>query len=137
LTDDDPSVFVQEYGPGHALITGNLMLVMAQQVLLRSAKGDVGPRAALALAALQEMLVKAAMGQHLDMLYERLGPDEVSLEMSAHMTELKAVAPVSAAYRIGAIMAGAEDSVVELLARLGNELGSIGQLVNDVDGILP
>ena len=59
------------------------------------------------------------------------------LEMSAHMMGLKAVAPVSAAYRIGAIMAGAEDSVVELLAHLGNELGSIGQLVNDVDGILP
>ena len=42
LTDDDPSPFVTEYGPGQALNTGSLMLVMAQQILLRDAIEAVG-----------------------------------------------------------------------------------------------
>src|SRR5438132_7015426 len=70
LADDDPSPFVREYGAGQALNTGNLMLVMAQQALLWSIQEDGGRRAVAALNALEEMLVRAATGQHLDMLYE-------------------------------------------------------------------
>ncbi len=137
LTDDDPSPFVRRYGHGQALNTGNLMLVMAQQLLQRDAQGEGGQRAILALGALQDMLTHAALGQHLDMLYSRMGIQEVTLEMSVRMTELKAGALVSGACRIGALMAGAEDRVVELLARFGQQKGSIAQLVNDVQDVIP
>ncbi|MFL5733838.1 MAG: polyprenyl synthetase family protein [Chloroflexia bacterium] len=137
LVDDDPSPLVLEYGPGQALNTGNLMLVMAQQALVWSARKRGGPIALAALDALQDMLVQAATGQHLDMLYDRTGPDEVTLEMSAEMTSLKAGALISGACRIGALMAGAEDPVVETIARFGKELGSIAQLTNDVQDVLP
>jgi competence protein ComQ len=137
LADDDPSPLVQEWGAGQALNTANLMLVMAQQTLLLSAQGSGGLRAMSALGALQDMLVQAATGQHLDMLYDRMGADEVTLEMSFEMTALKAGALVSGACRMGALMAGAEDPVVELLARFGKEIGSIAQLTNDVQDVVP
>jgi len=113
------------------------MLVMAQQALLLSAQGSGGLRSMSALGALQDMLVQAATGQHLDMLYDRMGADEVTLEMSFEMTALKAGALVSGACRMGALMAGAEDRVVELLARFGKEIGSIAQLTNDLQDVLP
>jgi geranylgeranyl pyrophosphate synthase len=153
LADDDPSPFVREFGPGQALNTGSLMLVMAQQALTpgpkfrvqspESSSGDSRPGtldsglALKALGALQDMLVQAAVGQHLDMLYDKLGPDEVDLEMSGRMTDLKAGALVEGASRIGAILSGAEDRVVELVARFGKASGSIAQIINDVQDVIP
>ena len=137
ITDDDPSPFVEKYGAGQALNTGNLMLVMAQQVLLWSAQESGGERALRALGALQDMLAQAAVGQHFDMLYERMEAGEVTTEMSLQMTELKAGALVSGACRMGAIMAGASGEVEELLGRFGRQIGCIAQLANDVQDVTP
>ena len=141
LTDQDPSPVIERYGHGQALNAGNLMLVMAQQSLLRAALGATGPdereRAISALDALQNMLVEAAVGQHLDMLYERMGPADVTVEMSNAMTQMKAGALISGACRIGALTAGAPVEVVELLARFGREIGGIAQLENDLRDVLP
>jgi competence protein ComQ len=137
LTDDDPSPIAAKYGAGQALNTANLMLVMAQQVLQKHAHSGGGERALNALGALQDMLVQAAVGQHLDMLYDDMGPTEVTPEMSAHMTSLKAGALIAGACRMGALMSGADAHVVELLARFGKEIGGIAQIVNDIQDVLP
>lgn len=137
LTDDDPSTVAARYGMGQALNTANLMLVMAQQALLWSAEESGGERALAALGALQDMLVDAATGQHLDMLYDKMGVDEVSLEMSVRATELKAGTLVSGACRMGALMSGASPEIVELPARFGKEMGGIAQLTNDIQDVLP
>lgn len=141
ISDEDPSVIVTRYGPGQALNTANLMLVMAQQILLRHAlqKGEEEGenRALLALGALQEMLVEAAVGQHLDMLYQGMGIDQVTVEMSGEMTARKAGALIGGACRIGALMAGANPQAVELITRFGREIGGIAQLKNDLRDVLP
>jgi geranylgeranyl pyrophosphate synthase len=137
IADDDPSPIVREYGPGQALNTANLMLVIAQQALLRSALSGGGESALASLGTMQDMLVEAATGQHLDMLYERLGPHDVTPEMSVQMTDLKAGALISGAMRIGALLSGAGEDVVGLLAGVGKEIGSIAQLTNDVQDIIP
>ncbi|HYO48636.1 MAG TPA: polyprenyl synthetase family protein [Chloroflexia bacterium] len=137
IADDDPSPIVRQYGPGQALNTANLMLVMAQQVLLKAARGANGERALDALGALQEMLVDAAMGQHLDMLYDRMGAGEVDLEMSARVTELKAGTLIGGACRMGALMAGADKQVVDLLEKFGRAMGGIAQIINDIQDVLP
>jgi geranylgeranyl pyrophosphate synthase len=136
LADEDPSPVVERYGPGQALNTGNLMLVMSQQVLLKAAHVGNG-RYLSALNALQEMLVEAAVGQHLDMLYDSMPPHEVSLEMSADVTAKKAGALIAGAWRVGAVLSGAEAHVVDLLARLGREIGGFAQLSNDLEAVLP
>jgi geranylgeranyl pyrophosphate synthase len=141
ITDEDPSPFIREYGPGQALNTGSLMLVMAQQMLVRSGvepgADGAGKASLLACQALQDVLVQAAVGQHLDMQYGDMGPDEVDLEMSVKMTALKAGALVSGACRIGAIMAEAPEEIVELIARIGKEMGSLAQVLNDIQDVTP
>jgi geranylgeranyl pyrophosphate synthase len=140
LADGDPSPVAARYGEAQAANTANLMLVMAQQILARHALAHEGERRARALVALhtlQDTLVRAAIGQHLDMLYEKMGPHEVTLEMSAQVTELKAGTLIAGAFRMGALMAGAEAPVVDLLTRAGKELGGIAQLINDVEDVLP
>ncbi|HYP39812.1 MAG TPA: polyprenyl synthetase family protein [Chloroflexia bacterium] len=137
IADEDPSPIVQQYGAGQALNTANLMLVMAQQVLLKAACGGSGEKALDALGALQEMLMDAAVGQHLDMLYDRMGAGEVDLEMSARVTELKAGTLIGGACRMGALMAGADKQVVDLLAKFGQAMGGVAQIINDIQDVLP
>ena len=57
--------------------------------------------------------------------------------MSVQMTELKAGALMSGAMRMGAVMSGADETLVDLLAGIGKDLGCIAQLVNDMQDVLP
>jgi geranylgeranyl pyrophosphate synthase len=135
-SDGDPSEVLEKYGAGQALNTANLMLVMSQQVLLWAAQEGEG-RALLALGALQDLLVEAAVGQHLDMRYEGMGLGEVTPQMSGEMSDRKAGALMSGALRMGGLMAGASDEVVELLGKYGKRLGGIAQIANDMRDVLP
>jgi geranylgeranyl diphosphate synthase, type I len=135
-SDNDPSPIISKYGPGQALNTANLMLVMAQQVLAWAAQEGEG-RAMQALGALQDMLVEAAVGQHLDMAYETMGPQEVTPEMSGAMTDKKAGALIGGACKIGALMAGADEQVVAQIERFGRNIGGIAQINNDMRDVLP
>ncbi|MBF6614017.1 MAG: polyprenyl synthetase family protein [Chloroflexi bacterium] len=137
LTDADPSPIIAEFGPGQALNTANLMLVIAQQTLLGRGQAQGSERNLAALEALLDMGLQASVGQHLDMLYERMAPDEVTPEMSVGMTEKKAGALIGGACRIGGLVAGAPTEVVDLLQQFGKELGGIAQLINDVQDVTP
>ncbi|MEO8285059.1 MAG: polyprenyl synthetase family protein [Chloroflexota bacterium] len=134
--DHDPSPIIEEYGAGQALNTANLMLVMAQQALLWEAR-DGNTYALKALGVLQDMLVEAAVGQHLDMSYEKMGVGEVTPAMSGEMTDKKAGALMSGAFRMGALMSGADEHIVELLAKIGRQLGGMAQITNDLQDVLP
>lgn len=136
IADNDPSPVTEEYGIEQALNTANLMLVMSQQVLLWQARGG-NSRAILALGALQDMLVEAAVGQHLDMAYEKMGIRDVTPDMSGEMSEKKAGALMGGACRMGALMSGAGEEVVELVTQFGRQLGFMAQLANDIQDALP
>jgi geranylgeranyl pyrophosphate synthase len=137
LADADPSPIIRLYGPGQAMNTANLMLVVAQQTLLKQRLEPDGERALHALQALLDIGLKAGVGQHLDMLYSGLGLQEVNLEMAAHVTSLKAGALIGGACRMGALMAGAEGEVLDVITHFGEELGGIAQVLNDIQDVLP
>jgi geranylgeranyl pyrophosphate synthase len=137
LADADPSPIIRLYGPGQAMNTANLMLVVAQQVLLKQGLEADGERALHALQALLDIGLQAGVGQHLDMLYAGLGPEDVTLEMAAHVTSLKAGALIGGACRMGALIAGAQGEVLDIITRFGQELGGIAQVLNDIQDVLP
>jgi geranylgeranyl diphosphate synthase type I len=137
-TDADDSAVIEQYGPGQAINAANLMLVMAQQVLVWETQRPGGSaHAVAALGALQDMLVEAAVGQHLDMAYERKPYRDVTPEMSGEMTDKKAGALIGGACRMGALMAGANDEVTTLMWRFGRQVGGMAQLANDIQDVLP
>jgi len=135
-TDGDPSPVISAYGPAQALNTASLMLVMSQQVLVWAAQQGED-RAIAALSALQDLLTEAAVGQHLDMLYEGMSITEVTPQMSGDMSEKKAGAIISGALKMGGLMAGASLEVLDLLERWGRRIGGISQTANDIRDVLP
>ena len=112
------------------------MLVMSQQVLVWAAQQGED-RAIAALSALQDLLTEAAVGQHLDMLYEGMSITEVTPQMSGDMSEKKAGAIISGALKMGGLMAGASLEVLDLLERWGRRIGGISQTANDIRDVLP
>lgn len=135
-SDGDPSAVIDEFGAGQALNAASLMLVMSQQVLLWTAR-ESDERALLAMGTLQDLLVEAAVGQHLDMLYEGMGVRDVTPDMSGEMGEMKAGALLSGALKMGGLMAGAPPDVLALLERFGKRVGGMAQTANDLRDVLP
>jgi geranylgeranyl diphosphate synthase type I len=116
------------WGIPAAILAGDAMLVLAQDVLL--AAGEAGPAAASLLSRSVAELIR---GQTEDLAFERR--DWVELEECRRMAAGKTGSLLSASARTGALLAGAEPGVIEALGRYGNHVGMAFQLVDDVLGI--
>jgi geranylgeranyl diphosphate synthase type I len=117
------------HGATSAILTGDALLGLAQEVLL---DGD-GPRALPAARLLSAATTKLIKGQVLDVAFERR--DDVKLDECLDMAAGKTGALLSASAAIGATLAGAPEDVVAALAAFGAHLGLAFQLVDDVLGI--
>jgi geranylgeranyl diphosphate synthase type I len=117
------------FGVGDAVLAGDALLGLAQQVLLE-VPGDAGRHAAARLAAATQELIT---GQSADLEFEArsdVGVDEV-LTMEAGKTG----ALLGCAASLGAVLAGAAPGVVDALTAYGEHLGLAFQLVDDLLGI--
>ncbi|MCS6772606.1 MAG: polyprenyl synthetase family protein [Thermoflexales bacterium] len=122
------------WGVPQAINAGDAMFVLAHLALLRSAaRGVPADRLVRAMLAFEQMCLQLTIGQHLDLSFETRS--DVTAEEYMRMIAGKTAALISAACRIGAIIAGAEDAQVEVLAAFGHNLGLSFQLQDDVLGI--
>jgi geranylgeranyl diphosphate synthase type I len=117
------------HGATSAILTGDALLGLAQQVLLDCD----GPRALLAARLLSAATTQLIKGQVLDVEFERR--DDVKLDECLDMAAGKTGALLSASAAIGATLAGAPEDVIAALAAFGAHLGLAFQLVDDVLGI--
>lgn len=133
-----PTVWSQ-FGIGRAVIVGDALLALAQQVLLdpggtlqleRIADCDAAVRAAGRIA---DSTASMIAGQALDMAFESL--PSVDVEGCLAMEGGKTGALLGCAAAIGAELAGASAELVAALDRFGYELGLAFQAVDDLLGI--
>jgi len=117
------------WGEPCAILTGDALLVLAQQVLLDSGSRHAPAAARLLLAATQELV----RGQVEDLAFE--SRSSVSVEECVRMAAGKTGALLSASTSIGAVLAGAPRQVVSALSAYGQHLGAAFQLVDDLLGI--
>ncbi len=120
------------WGIGRAIIAGDALLALAQQILLEtdSAVTTTGAAAARCLAeATGEMIA----GQALDMAFESLPGIDVDRCLS--MEAGKTGALLGCAASLGAILAGASAPVTSALKDFGVQLGLAFQAVDDLLGI--
>jgi geranylgeranyl diphosphate synthase type I len=123
-----PTVW-SKYGIGPALIAGDALSSLAFQLLLEDPT-DERVRAARCLAdAVQAMIA----GQAEDMASEL--ESSLSVEECLHMEAGKTGALLACSASIGAILAGADDSVVNALVDYGNHLGLAFQAIDDMLGV--
>jgi geranylgeranyl diphosphate synthase type I len=117
------------FGVGQAIITGDALLVLAQQTVL----DPPGPERERASRALTRAVARMIAGQAEDLSFEsRL---DVTVEECIRMCGHKTGALLSCASSIGAVLAGAEGPVVRALEDFGFHLGLAFQAVDDVLGI--
>jgi geranylgeranyl diphosphate synthase type I len=117
------------FGLGQAIVTGDALMVLAQQLLLE----PPSPERSRAARALAEATAAMIAGQAEDLSFEsRL---DVSPQQCLEMMARKTGALLSCAASIGAVLAGADDPAVVALADFGRHLGLAFQAIDDVLGI--
>ncbi|NMI00486.1 polyprenyl synthetase family protein [Pseudonocardia acidicola] len=117
------------WGAEGAILTGDALLALAQEVLLDCAS----PHRADAARLLAETTRHLVRGQVQDLAFERRA--EVGLAECRDMVAGKTGALLSASAAIGAVLAGAPPAIVDALSRFGAQLGMAFQLVDDLLGI--
>ncbi len=123
-----PTVW-SKFGVGTAIIAGDAVLALANQVLLE----DPSPHAARAAAFLGTATQQMIAGQADDMAFET--ERVVSVEQCVEMSRCKTGALLRCASALGAILVGGTDTQVEALGDYGTHLGIAFQAIDDVLGI--
>ncbi|MEU2585718.1 polyprenyl synthetase family protein [Streptomyces avermitilis] len=117
------------WGASGAILTGDALLALAQEVLLDCGL-PTGAAAARLLARTTRDLIR---GQVQDVAFERRA--HVPIEECVDMAAGKTGALLSASAAIGAVLAGAPVTTVDALALYGHQVGLAFQLTDDVLGI--
>ncbi len=112
------------WGVAQAINAGDLMYATAVREALRSG--------ATAAEAIIEAATAMIEGQGLDLDFERRWVDAASY---LDMIDKKTGALICCAFRAGGIVADADPEVVELLTKLGQELGRAFQIRDDLLGV--
>jgi geranylgeranyl diphosphate synthase, type I len=117
------------WGSSSAILSGDALLGLAQEVLLDSGL-PTSARAALMLSKATRELIR---GQVEDLSFEER--ESVSVSECLQMAAGKTGSLMAASAAIGAVLAGAPDSTVTALETYGAQVGLSFQLVDDVLGI--
>jgi geranylgeranyl diphosphate synthase type I len=112
-----------------AILAGDAMLTLAQQVLLQSGS----PHTVAALELLLRATQRVIHGQFLDLEFEKR--QDVTLEACLTMAKGKTSSLLSASAAIGAVLAGAPAQTVAVLAEYGEQVGTAFQIIDDLLGI--
>jgi geranylgeranyl diphosphate synthase, type I len=117
------------YGVGAAILAGDAMLALAQDLLLE----DTGPQGVWAARALSAAVQRLIAGQGADLAFEQR--DDVTLAECLAMAGDKTAALMACACSIGAIHVGAPPDLAMGLAAFGAHAGLAFQLTDDLLGI--
>jgi geranylgeranyl diphosphate synthase type I len=117
------------YGIGNAIIVGDALQNLAQQILLERPT----PERVRAASALTRATARMIAGQAQDLAFEPRV--DVSVEECLAMMANKTGALLSCASSIGAILAGGPEPVVQALAAFGLHIGLAFQAIDDVLGV--
>ena len=116
-----PTVW-KKWNEDTAILSGDVMLIDAYRSIARCGSAAV-------LDVFTETAAQVCEGQQFDMEFE--SRDDVSMAEYEKMIGLKTAVLLACAARIGAMLAGAPESVAEALYRYGYELGMAFQVADD------
>lgn len=123
-----PTVWAK-FGVGVGVVVGDALHALAFEVLM----ADSTPPRVKATKHLADAVSNMIAGQSMDMAFEERS--NITLEQCLAMEQGKTGALLSYASSVGAILAGADDDVVEGLAAYGANMGIAFQAVDDLLGI--
>ncbi|MGD9990914.1 polyprenyl synthetase family protein [Pseudonocardia sp.] len=118
-----------QWGASSAILCGDAMLALAQEVLLEAPSPHAATAARLLAVTTRELI----RGQAEDLAFETR--DDVGVEECLSMASGKTGSLLAASASIGAVLAGAPAARTEALHVYGHEVGMAFQLVDDLLGI--
>lgn len=117
------------WGASAAILSGDALLALAQEVLLDCPSPHATAAGRLLAGATRELI----RGQVEDLAFEKR--NDVTVEQCLNMAAAKTGSLLSASAAIGAVLAGAQADVVDALTMFGAHVGLAFQLVDDLLGI--
>lgn len=128
-----PTVW-RQWGVGQALTAGDALYALANLCFADLDADRLGLEVSAACwRELNQAVLEVCQGQQFDISFE--GRGDVSVDDYLQMVELKTGRLLSATAAVGALIAGANETVVEACRRFGRELGVGFQIRDDVLGI--
>ena len=132
VEDDDQTPIVQSLGISRVLNVSTALLTLAHHAILSLSRQAIAPGLVLRLLeTLQECTLIATSGQHRDLLAEQRLAQDITQEECIEIAAAKAASIMRLACRLGALCAGADDTLCDQFSELGELLGIAHQLDND------
>lgn len=132
VEDDDQAPIVQAIGIPRVLNVSTALLTLTQNAILSLSKQAIAPSLILRLLeTIQEASLNAIAGQHRDLLAEQRLPKDLTQEECMEIAAGKAGSIMRLVCRLGALCAGADDTLCDQFSEVGELLGVAHQLDND------
>ena len=131
---DNPQSLPARYGSAIALNVATTILILAERAIARLIKKGVDSKTAVCiLDIINSYYTTACIGQHLDL--SLLSNQEITEEKYLDIISMKSASQIECACNIGAILAKANQRVINLFTKFGHNLGMAAQIANDILGI--
>jgi len=131
---DSPDSLSVKYGTAIALNLATTYLILAENAVIRLKTKNVDDGTILRISnTINSLLVIASAGQHLDLSTNPENP--ISEELYLKILEMKSAFITSCACSVGAMLAGADEQLIDMFTEFGKNLGVASQLANDILGI--
>ena len=118
----------EKWNTNCAILSGDVLLVNAYQQLAFSQ----GKYLKEALEIFNQVAVEVCEGQQLDMDFETMSLDAVSIDEYIEMIRLKTSVLLGGALKIGAVLAGTDNINAQLIYTFGENLGVAFQIQDDI-----
>ncbi len=122
------------YGSAVATNVATTLLVLAERAITRlEGRGVEDSVIVRVMDAVNSFYTTACAGQHLDI---SLAPElAVSEDTYLRVTGMKSASQVECACHVGALLANANQELVDIFAAFGHNLGMASQIANDIRGV--
>lgn len=118
----------EKWNTNCAILSGDVLLVNAYQQLAFSQSKYLKE----ALEIFNQVAVEVCEGQQLDMDFETISLDAVSIDEYIEMIRLKTSVLLGGALKIGAVLAGTDNINAQLIYNFGENLGVAFQIQDDI-----
>ena len=131
---DSTESLSSRYGPALAINAGSALLILAERAFTRlNSRGVDSHIVVRVIDVVNSYYTTACAGQHLDL---SLTPAEaVSEDVYLKVIAMKSASAVACACYTGALLANANQELIDLFAMFGHNLGMASQIANDIKGV--
>jgi geranylgeranyl pyrophosphate synthase len=122
------------YGPAIAVNLANTLITTAEAAITRLSARDVADHIIVCVMdVVNSYCTTACAGQHLDL--SLASKTDISEDIYIRVTSMKSASQIECACHIGALLATADQELINTFTIFGHNLGIAAQIANDIRGI--